>query len=326
MLDWNDVQYFLAIDRARTLLGAARVLRVEHSTVGRRLAAMEKQLGGKLFVRTPDGYQPTSLGGAILSAAEQAESSMLQIERIALAYEGRAEGAVRVTTSETFAGVVGRWISELRGLHPGITVELLVGNQRLDLSRREADLAVRFAPTREGSLICRRVATMGWAAYASRGYVEVRGGLSGPSPLAGHDVIGFSESLRDVPGAQWIEQHASGAHIVLRTGSIPAAGSAAAEGLGIAVIPCFVATSHASLVRLGPTVGARDAFLVVHPDLARVARIRVVMAFFIQQFTARSGWLEGREEPPPPAVGSIPAPSTPPPRKRRPTRAAPKRR
>lgn len=294
MLDWNDVRFFLAIHRAQTLAGAARALKVEHTTVGRRLTAMEADLGAKLFVRTPDGFRLARMGEEILLLAEQAETSLLQIERVALADDDRAEGMVRLTTSESFASILGRWIAELRVQHPRITVELITGNAQLDLTRREADLAVRFAPTHQANLICRRVAVLGWAPYASQAYVEARGSLPPSGSLKGHDVIGFDESLSQVPGALWLEKHGQGANIVLRSGSLPAACNAGLAGLGIAVIPCMIADVEPRLVRLLPhTVGSRDCYLVVHPDLARVARVRVVMAFLVERFATHAAVLGG---------------------------------
>jgi len=307
VLDWNDVQYFLAIHRAQTLAGAARALKVEHTTVGRRLSAMEKALGAKLFVRTPDGYQPTRMGEEILPMAEQAEASLLAIERVALADDDRAEGTVRVTTSESFGGLLGRWFAELRTKHPRITVELLTGNAQLDLTRREADIAVRFSPTREGNLVCRRVATAVWAPFASRAYVEARGGLPESGELAGHDVIGFNAGLANVPGAVWIEEHGAGANVVLRSDSIPAACNAAVAGLGIAVIPLFAGDPEPQLVRLLPRiVQSRPGYLVVHPDLARVARIRVVLAFLVERFASVAAMFEGDAAAP---GAAAPAPS-----------------
>jgi DNA-binding transcriptional LysR family regulator len=294
MLEWGDVRFFLAIDRAHTLAGAARILKVEHTTVGRRLTAMETALGAKLFVRTPEGFRLTPMGQEILPIAEQAETSLLQIERIALADDDRAEGTVRVTTSETFAGLLGQWIAELRAQHPRVTVELITGNAQLDLTRREADLAVRFARTEQANLVCRRVAVLGWAPYASRGYVDARGAIPASGALEGHDVIGFSESLSQVPGALWLGEHGAGANVVLKSGSLPAACNAAVAGLGIAFIPCLLGDSEPRLVRLSSRIiGSREGFLVVHPDLARVARVRVVMAFLIERFAAHAAILLG---------------------------------
>ena len=312
MLDWNDVPFFLAIHRAQTLAGAARALKVEHTTVGRRLSAMEKSLGAKLFVRTPEGFVPTAMGAQILELAERAEAALLEIERLALADDERAEGTVRVTTSESFAALLGQWLAELRLKHPRITVELLTGNATLDLMRREADIAVRFASTQEGNLVCRRVATLGWGVYASQAYVAMRGPLPQSGDLAGHDVIGFSESLSRTPGAVWLDEHGADAHVVLKSGSLPAACNAAIGGLGIAVVPCFIADAAPSLVRLLPTVVAsRESYLVVHPDLARVARVRVVLAFLVERFAANSSLLRDG------APHEPPSPSPPPKRARR---------
>lgn len=294
MLDWNDAQFFLAVHRAGTLAGAARALKVEHTTVGRRLTAMEQALRAKLFVRTPEGFRLTEMGEQVLPLAEQAETALLQIERVALADDDRAEGNVRVTTSESFAGILGRWVAELRAKHPRITVEILAGNESLDLTRRQADLAVRFSPTVQANLISRRVATLGWALYASHAYVEARGRVPSDGSLAGHDVIAFHESLSQVPGAQWLQKHGAGAHIVLRSGSLPAACHAAVGGLGIALIPCLLGDAEPRLVRVLPgIVGTRDGYLVVHPDLARVARVRVVMAFLVERFATHAPFLSG---------------------------------
>lgn len=286
VLEWNDLRFFLAIYRARTLAGAARTLGVEHTTVGRRLAAMERGLGATLFARTPGGFLPTESAGQILPLAEQAERAMEGIERLVLGEDRRPEGLVRVTTSETFATFISQWLGELRARHPGITVEILSGNASLDLTRREADLAVRAAPTTQSELLCRKLAAVGWSAYAAHSYTERHGAPSPITDLAGHDVIAYNESLSQSPGALWLEAHGKGANIVLRSGSIPAAWNAALGGLGIAVVPCFLAQQTNAMQRLTPEVlGTRDVFLVVHPDLARVTRVRVVMDFLIERFT-----------------------------------------
>lgn len=294
MLEWNDLRFFLAIYRARTLAGAARTLGVEHTTVGRRLAAMERGLGATLFARTPGGFLPTESAGQILPLAEQAERAMQGIERIALGEDRRPEGLVRVTTSETFATFLSRWLADLRVKHPGITLEILSGNANLDLSRREADLAVRIAPTTQSDLLCRKLGVIGWSAYAARRYVELRGIPSPITALTGYDVIAYNDSLSRGPGAVWLAAHGQGANIVLRSGSIPAAWNAARGGLGIAVVPCFLAERDQTMQRLTPEVlGARDVMLVVHPDLARVTRVRVVMDFLAERFASEAELLAG---------------------------------
>lgn len=294
MLEWNDLRYFLAVYRTRTLAGAARSLGVEHTTVGRRLATMERALGATLFVRTPGGLLPTESAGQILPLAEQAERALQSIERVALGEDSRPEGLVRVTTSETFVMFLGRRLAELHAKHPSITVEVLSGNANLDLTRGEADLAVRIAPTTQAELVCRKLVAAGWSAFASRSYVATHGVPTPITNLASHNVIAFNDSLSKVPGARWLEAHAKGAHVVLRSGSIPAAWNAALGGLGIAVVPCFLAEREPDMLRLTSEVlGSRDIFLVAHPDLARVARVRVVMDFLIDRFSRDAELLSG---------------------------------
>ena len=106
--------------------------------------------------------------------------------------------------------------------------------------------------TTQPDLVCRKVATAGWSAYASRSYVEARGKPVPITDLANHDVIAFNDSLSKVPGALWLDEHGKGANVVLRSGSIPAAWNAALTGLGIAVVPCFLAEREEAIVRLTP--------------------------------------------------------------------------
>jgi DNA-binding transcriptional LysR family regulator len=179
-----------------------------------------------------------------------------------------------------------RQLAALRERHPALSVEILSGNQAFDLLRGEADLAVRVREVTEPELVARKVAVAGWALYATPGYVERKGAPSSPEDLRGHDVISFAKSLAAVPGAQWLDAHDTGTQIVLRANSIVAAFNAAVFGMGLTALPCFMADPEPALRRLAPRVlGARDVFLVVHPDLARVAKVRAVMDFIVETFT-----------------------------------------
>ncbi|HTQ03622.1 MAG TPA: LysR family transcriptional regulator [Polyangiaceae bacterium] len=284
-LDWNDLRYLLAIARHGTLAGAARALGVEHTTVGRRLGSLETALEAKLFTRSPDGFALTPAGREIVPLAEAMERSATAIERRVSGEDTRVAGNVRLTTSEALSGYLVTQFSELRERHPELVVEILSGNRAYDLLRGEADLAVRVRETTEPELVARRIATAGWSLYASPSYVERKGAPADPEVLAGHDVVGFDQSLAFVPGALWLEEHAAGASVVLRGNSIVAALNAATFGVGIAVLPCFLADPETRLVRLtARVVGSRDVSLVVHPDLAKVARVRAVMDCVVAAF------------------------------------------
>ena len=295
-MDWNDVRYFLAVARAGSLAGAARTLKVEHSTVGRRLDAFERALGARLFLRGPTGFQLTTTGTQLLPLAENVERAIEALSRQGSGDDGRLEGTVRLTTSEVMSGFLMKSMLALRAQHPALRIEILSGNRTFDLARGEADLAVRIAPTSQPDLIVRTLAVCAWALYAATTYAERCGLLSDATALAGHDIIGFDESLANVPGALWLSQHAVGASFPLRANSIIAALNAAHAGVGIAAIPCFLADREPTLRRLSPTIiGTRDVFLVVHPDALRVARVRAVMDFLIELFKNERDFLAGAE-------------------------------
>jgi DNA-binding transcriptional LysR family regulator len=285
-VNWNDLLYFLAIVRAGTLVGAGRELGVEHTTVARRLAALETALGTKLFLRGPEGFTLTDAGREILPSAEAIARHIEEIAHKISGLDARVEGTVRLTTSEAIERYMVEALSRLRERHPALLVEILTDNRALDIRRGEADLAVRFVDVDDVELIVRKLGIAGWSLYASERYIERKGLLESPDNLTGHDLIGYAPNLAKAAGARWLEAHASGAHFALRANSISAAVDAALVGFGLVALPCFVAHEEHRLKRLTPkVVGARDILLVVHPELARVARVRATMDFLVELFT-----------------------------------------
>jgi DNA-binding transcriptional LysR family regulator len=285
--DWNDFRYFLAIAKAGTFAGAARELGVEHTTVARRLTALEGALGTKLFVRGPDGFTLTAAGRDVVPLAEGIAAQAQAIERRVSGEDSRVEGTVRVSVSEAISAYFVKQSAALRERHPGLMMEMLIGNHASDLLRGEADLAVRARPVTEPDLIARKVVSAGWSMYASADYVARRGTPPEPETLAGHDVIAFDDSMAQTPGGLWFAAHAKGCQVAMRGNSVIAVLNAAICGMGLAVIPCFLAegSPDPQLRRLTPRVlGERDIHLVVHPDLARVARVRAVMDFIVELF------------------------------------------
>ena len=295
-MDWDDVRFFLAAYRAGSSNGAARLLAVRHTTVGRRLAGLEEALGARLFIRTPEGITPTALAIAILPLAEEAERSFFAIQRQVGSGDSVVDGKVRLTTSEAFSDYLIRHLPLLRQRHPALAMEILSSNRILDLLRGEADIAVRMTATSQSELTCRRIGNAGWSLYASEAYVARRGIPDPPTDLSNHDVIGFDESLNGSPGAQWVSAHAKAAHIPFRGNSIGAIMSAAAVGIGIAVVPCFLASAEPALRRLSPhLVSTRGIWLVFHPGAAHIARIRVVVDFLAEIVGADSLLLAGTD-------------------------------
>jgi DNA-binding transcriptional LysR family regulator len=285
VVDWNDFRYFLAIARAGSFAGAARELGVEHTTVGRRLTALETALGTRLFVRGPEGLTITAAGRDALPLAEEIAARAQTIERRVAGEDGRLEGTVRVSISEALSGYFIKQSGALRDRHPALTVEMLIGNQVSDLLRGEADLAIRARPVTEPDLVARKLVSAGWSMYASADYVARRGTPPAPETLGGHDVIAFDDSMATTPGRLWVDAHGKGCNVAMRGNSVVAVFNAAICGMGVAVIPCFLGEPEPRLRRLTPRVlGERDIHLVVHPDLARVARVRAVMDFLVELF------------------------------------------
>lgn len=284
-LDWNDFKYFLALVRAGTLAGAARQLGVEHTTVGRRVSALESALRVRLFVRGPDGFKLSEAGRAILPSVERVAEELDSIERRVAAGDERVEGTVRLTIPESANTYFVQHLQALRERHPTLVIEVLSDNRALDIRRGEADVGVRIRDSADPELVARKVGSAGWSLYASPEYVARKGVLASPEDLRGHDVIGFDASLDGVEGARWLRANAKDANVVLRGNSIAAVVSAVGVGFGLAPLPCFAAQQVPGLVRVTPgLIGSRDILLVAHPDLVRAARVRVVMDFLIELF------------------------------------------
>ncbi len=299
---WDDVRFFLAIARESSLSGAARALRVDHATVGRRLSALEQRLGAKLFNRTPEGFAITSAGQAMLKQAEAMEAAALAVERLASGHDERSSGLVRVTTLEMLARqVVVPAIANLMEMHPQLRVDLLVSLRTLDIARRQADIAVRIARPTDASLICRKLGEFGVTAYASRRYLEKYGRPQRGAGLRGHSVINYLITPASL-GVQFHGESLDGARFAMQTSaSAFTQMEAVANGVGIAELPCCLADEHPQIERVWPNERPtmRTVWLVTHPDLRRAAKVRVVSNAIADEFernatVLRSGRLRKR--------------------------------
>ncbi|WP_434385469.1 LysR family transcriptional regulator [Melittangium boletus] len=285
MPDWNDLRCFLAVAREGSLAAAARVLEVDATTVGRRLAALEGELDTKLVERTPSGLVLTDAGRGIRPALEQMEASALAVERRASGEDARLEGQVRITLTEAFAvDMVLPRFAPFRERYPGIEVRFLTDYGSLDLTRREAEVAIRLTRPQDASLVARKVGEIAVAPYASEDYLARRGSPDLTRGLVGQDVIGYTDAAARWPEARWLAEHASGARLAIRCNSLLSVVAAAGAGLGVAVLPCLRGDREPGLRRVAPRVDAlrRDIWLVVHPDLQNNARVRAVLQFLTE--------------------------------------------
>jgi DNA-binding transcriptional LysR family regulator len=213
---WDDVRFFLAVERAGNLSAAARMLGVGHVTVGRRVALLEKRLGMTLLNRTPDGFVMTSAGQAISQQCTAMESAALGIERAAAGRDLLVTGSVRVTTTEALAYLlVGPVIAALRQTHPDLQIDLTVGVRSLDIARRESDLAIRFARPAASELVCRKLGEVGFSLYASQRYLAKLGIPKRGHGLGGYDLLTFT-GAPDATSRFFMGESLDGALVAIR--------------------------------------------------------------------------------------------------------------
>jgi DNA-binding transcriptional LysR family regulator len=274
------------------------MLAVDQTTVGRRLSALEDALNARLFDRTPDGFLLTAAGECILAASEKVEASVLELEHQVTGEDGRTSGTVRVATSEAFAVtfLLDR-MRELRRRYAGIHVELAVGQSMVDLTRREADIALRIRPRglspAQPRLIARKLCDIAFALYGARDYIDRRGAPKDPESLKGHDLVGYNADVPPIPGVAWLGQAGRDADTVVRCSSILSLIGAARAGIGLAVLPCYASETYPELVRLSDPIDWSELWLVVHPDVRRAARVRAVMDFLIEMVERSAAALRG---------------------------------
>lgn len=295
-VDWDDLRSFLAIARSGSLQGAARALGVNHSTVFRRLNALEARLGVRLFDRFPRGYALTAAGEHMLRSAERVEDEILGLERRLLGGDVRLAGSLRVTTTDTLVhGVLGPHLRAFQAAYPEIELELITGNAFFDLSKREADVALRPSRHPGDAMVGRRLAALAVALYAARDYLAERGRPAGAPELAGHALITGDASLAHLPATRWLERHVPAAGSVLRCNSWLSQLAAARAGLGLAALPCFLGDRAPELVRVLPPdpALAGELWLLTHSDLRRTARVRAFMETIARGIRRERALLEG---------------------------------
>ncbi|WP_395446432.1 LysR family transcriptional regulator (plasmid) [Aminobacter sp. UC22_36] len=283
MDDWNELRLVLSVARAGSLTAAAGLLGIDHSTVFRRLNALEQRLAVRVFERLPGGtYQLTPAGERMAAAAERMEDEALALARDIAGADGRLSGRLRVTSSETLAysRLTGH-LAAFRQAHPGIVVELAIENRVLSLSRREADVALRPIRPKEGDLWGRKLAGVAWTFFASPAYVDANGGaIEGPDDLGRHALVGWEETAGGIMAADWLDRNVAGERFVYRTNSLVNQAIAARAGIGLALLPCYLGDGEPGLARaLAEPLQelAGELWIVTHSDLKATARIR---AFF----------------------------------------------
>ncbi len=276
MTGWEDLRFLLAVCRAGTLTGAARALGCSQPTVSRRMAALAARHGGALFETLSGRYVPTAAGRSLAERAERIEREIHALAGEVDHLGARPAGAVRLTAPEGFGlTVIAPRLDAFRRAHPDIDLLLVAESQVVDLSRREADLALRFVRPSQHELVVRRVGTVPFGLYASVRYLRDRPEAAAGAPA---DLIGLHESMDESPESRWLRAQHPAARVRVRVRSTLAVQAAILAGAGAGVLPDYLAADPA-LRALAPAAVRRDVYLVYHRALRASPRIRAVGRF-----------------------------------------------
>lgn len=276
-MNWNDLPVVLAIARAGSLAGAARALGVNHSTVFRRLNAVEEDLGVRLFERYASGYTPTEVGRELLPDAERAADAVDALARRAAGRDLRPAGDVRLTTAANLAiDHLPDALADLARTHPDIRAEVVVSDSDYDLSRREADLALRATRSPPEHLIGRKVIDLVWHVVGTQAYLRDRDRPATVDELEDHRLIGADSGFRRLAAFAFLHRRFGREQFVASSNSLNAMAAMARAGLGLAVLPSDQVDPALERLMHLPVADGSALWLLTHPDLREVARIRAV--------------------------------------------------
>lgn len=274
MFDWEDLRYFVTFARVGSLSRAAAELKVDHVTVSRRIVALEAALELKLVDRRPRAYVLTTEGRRVAEMGAQMSESAFRLARFADTKHEDVSGEVVVSVTPAFGdALIAPHIGRLYAQYPKLRLRLVGTKERKSLSRREADISVSFARPDEPTSVAKRLGKMRFSLYASEGWLA---GACQPAFVA------YDESMKGSAADTWLDACAKGHETVFRSNDLRIQATVAASGVGIVLLPEFLATHHG--LRLvdakGPSL-MQDIWLGVHEDVRNAARVKAVIDFIV---------------------------------------------
>jgi DNA-binding transcriptional LysR family regulator len=287
--EWSSLQSFLAVVRAGRLTAAARQLGIDHSTLGRRMAALEAALGAKLFDRRPDGYHLTAPGERLFELARTMESDALAVEAELSGTSLRIAGTLRIGAPDGFgtvflAGRLGRFGIQ----HPGLELQLVTLPRVFNLSKREADLAIGLARPVEGRLHARKLTDYELGLYGSTAYLAEHPLVHDVADLKAHRAIGYIGDMIYSPELDYLPLVSRDLRPAFTSSNLLVQFQAAVSGVGLCVLPCFMADADGRLRRvLTQSVSLlREFWLITHADMLDLARVRAASGFIAAEVAA----------------------------------------
>jgi len=282
MFDWNDIRFFLELTRKGRLTEVAKSLKVDHTTVSRRITALEKELDAKLFESTTRGYVLTQAGERLLPQAEAMESASATIQDHVGGENRNLTGIVRLGVPEGFGS---QFLSQdmplFQDLHPGIELEFVANDRFVSLSKREADLSITLARPRSGRLISKKLTDYTLRLYASKSYLENHPPIKNMEDVKNHNFISYIDELVPDPQMLYLGEFISNPNVTLKSSSIVFQFQATLAGAGLSIMHCFMADEFDELVCVLPEeVEVHRSFWLNTPeDIHDLARIKAVTQF-----------------------------------------------
>lgn len=288
--DWNDLKYLLAVASHGSTTSAGRALHVNQSTVQRRLAELERCFGQALVERRPTGYRLTPLGAQLQPLAEQVELAASALSQQLEVFQREVSGTVRLACPEPLVYRLNQsmLLQHFRKRYPGLQVEFVMSDKYADFAQGAVDIALRSGDTHDNALVGRKVGDSLWAVYASPAYLERRGTPQCEADLAGHEWVGFDETMSQHRAALWLQQLVPSAHVVARNNSVLGLLYSAKAGVGLAPLPTALGHSEPDLVQLlGPIPELTRIWRVLTtPALRRTPRVAALFDFLVSEVEA----------------------------------------
>ena len=291
-MDWDDLRFFYAIACAGSIRGAASKMRVNHSTVLRRISAFEEKIGVRLFDRLPTGYVLTPAGEEMVSSAQRIEEEVATLDRHVFGQDAQLSGNLRITIPANLSTYIMMPIlASFSETYPGVELEVDISWDTRNLTKREADVAIRITNKPPEHLIGRRVIRYAKATYASLDYLSNHDPIGNPAAL---NWIGWDEN---VPFPWWVKDSDYPTTPVRHQILDPMVQIEAAKaGMGLTMLPCFMADQEPTLRRLPPgrTQTSFEIWILTHADLLNTVRVRTFTSFIAEALTKQSDLLEGK--------------------------------
>jgi molybdate transport repressor ModE-like protein len=287
-MNWDDLRLFLAVARTGSISGAAKQLDVQHSTVSRRMRQLEEQLGARLIERKKSGYELTQAGEDVKEAADRIEREVLGVDGALLGKDTTLVGPLRITAINNMASSVFMpMFASFSEKHPQVELHIMVSNSDASLAQREADVAIRLTNSPPDTLIGKRIVTVASTIYGSRSYLERLRQHGGEPKWIGVDCCEFHRS--------WTKQSCGEqAHHFISDDTLLTL-AAIREGVGVSILPCFMADTDPLLERYCEPNPAYNLglWVLLHPDLKRTARVLAFRDHMINAIKGKRALFEG---------------------------------